>query len=119
MTRSEKAWYQRICTPVNYCQYSIQRLKHNVVPDSGFFIDNTLYDWLLRERTSATQLALFAEMLVAFLFVGAPPQLALFVEMLVAFLFVGAPPQLAVFVYFTLYSFSIFDYSNCKDKRYN
>ena len=47
-----------------------------------------------------------------------PPNL-LFAEMLVAFLFVGTPPQLAVFVYFTLYSFSIFDYSNCKDKRYN
>ncbi|MDK8289674.1 MAG: hypothetical protein QP784_10200, partial [Staphylococcus lugdunensis] len=75
----KKLGIQRICTPVNYCQYSIQRLKHNVVPDSGFFIDNTLYDWLLRERTSATQLALPGEFLLEILFVGAPPQLALFV----------------------------------------
>ena len=57
--------------------------------------------------------------MIGFLGRTSATQLALFAEMLVAFLFVGTPPQLAVFVYFTLYSFSIFDYSNCKDKRYN
>ncbi|ARJ15652.1 hypothetical protein B6N54_03190 [Staphylococcus lugdunensis] len=41
------------------------------------------------------------------LFVGAPPQLALFVEMLVAFLCVGAPPQLALLVEFLIEILSV------------
>ncbi|ARJ14542.1 hypothetical protein B7468_09475 [Staphylococcus lugdunensis] len=27
----EKAWYQRIFNPVNYCQYLVHSLKHNDV----------------------------------------------------------------------------------------